>query len=225
MAGTGRFTTLKLENFLQTPDFLKVLVRWPARLEKFTLEHTYSACYSVIGLYDDWSLAVLQPTLTIHKSTLRTIKIRCINVGGLTGFDLRDFEKLQELSLSYQTTRGTTDIHLIPNLLAPQLRVFHWDLTLEDQQCNESFDFFQQNEEDWLRTLALTAIEQGCPLRRIEIKFTPMYSSPIGVYPWDRMDALGRELQPHGIKVCYNNPSMSREEYMEILEKDFKVDH
>lgn len=159
----------------------------------------------------------MQPILAIHKSTLRSISISCINVAGLDGFDLHEFENLEELSLSYQSTKGTVDIHLIPNFLAPQLRVFHWDLTLEDQQCNENLGDFQQKEEDWLRRLALTAITQGCPLRRIEITFTPLYTYYFdGVYPWDRMDALGRELQPHGIQVGYNPPCTSREGYMEI---------
>lgn len=168
----------------------------------------------------DWSLAILQPILAIHKSTLRSISIRCINEPGLDGFDLHDFESLEELCLSYQTTNGTADIHLIPNLLAPRLRIFHWDLTLEDQQCNETLECFQQKEEDWLRTLALTAVSQGCPLRGIEITFTPLFSYYFdGVYPWDRMDALGRELQPHGIQVGYNPPSTSREEYMDILNR------
>ncbi|KAH8692381.1 hypothetical protein BGW36DRAFT_387494 [Talaromyces proteolyticus] len=219
-AGTARFTELELLSFLQTPDVLRDLVRWPAHLEKFALEHTYGSCYSVLGLYTDWSLATLQPILSIHKSTLRSISIRCINVGGLDGFDLREFENLEELSLSYQSTKHTADIHLIPNLLAPQLRVFHWDLTLEDQQCNESLGFFEQKEEDWLRTLALTAVTRGCPMRRIEITFTPLYTYYFaGVYPWDRMDALGRELHPHGVQVYYNPPSTSREEYMEILNR------
>jgi hypothetical protein len=172
----------------------------------------------------DWSLAILQRILAIHKSTLRSIRIRCINVPGLDRFDLREFENLEELSLSYLSTNGTVGIHLIPNLLAPHLRVFHWDLTREDQQCNESLGDFQQKEEDWLRRLALTAVTQGCPLRRIEITFTPLFTYYFdGVYPWDRMDALGRELQPHGIQVCYNPPSTSREEYMEIWNRTMAV--
>jgi hypothetical protein len=182
-----------------------------------------------MGLYTDWSLSTLQPILAIHQTTLRYIRIRCINEGGLAGFDVRTFQNLEELCLSSATTnRGgrtnTAEGNLIPNLLAPRLRVFHWDLTFEDQQHVEDLADFAQGEEDWLRTVAYAAMKAKCPLQTLQITFTPLsiVSNCDLVYPWDRMDALGRELQSAGIQVCYNPPSVSRKEFSEDIERKRK---
>ncbi|KAL4865948.1 hypothetical protein BDV12DRAFT_173619 [Aspergillus spectabilis] len=177
-AETASFTTLKIRSFLQTPKVLEDLVRWPASLESFDLKYTFGACYSRTGLSIEWSLNTLQPILAIHRTTLQSISIRCINFGGLTDFDVRDFPNLQELRLSEATTspryrNSTADAHLIPNLIAPRLRVFHWDLTLEDQQCSESLGSFAQKEEDFLRAVAHEAIKVKCPLRMLRVTYTP----------------------------------------------------
>jgi hypothetical protein len=210
---------------MQTPKVLEDLVRWPASLESFDLEYTFGACYSRKGLSIEWSLNTLQPILAIHRTTLLSISIRCINFGGLTGFDVRDFPNLQELRLSDATTSPryrnyTTDAHLIPNLLAPRLRVFHWDLTLEDQQCSESLGYFSQEEEDFLRAVAHEAIKVKCPLRMLRITYTPYTWLESDIqYPWDRMDTLNRELQVAGIQVCYNPPTISHEEFSTQLRR------
>ncbi|KAL2812685.1 glycerate kinase [Aspergillus cavernicola] len=222
-AGTAPFTKLRLMSFLQTPKVLDDLIRWPAMLEEFELEYTFGWCYSVLGLYSDWSLATLQPILALHRLTLRTISIRCICIGGLAGFDLRAFGSLEELTLSSAATsegwqQYSSNTDMMRNMLAPRLRSFHWDLTFDDQQCQEQLSYIGQEEEDWLRALGYLAVKQRC-LRLIGIKFTP----PGGgcdakcKYPWDRMDALDREFQPHNIRICYNTPSVSRERLLEFV--------
>ncbi|KAL4920629.1 hypothetical protein BDW62DRAFT_198924 [Aspergillus aurantiobrunneus] len=222
---TAPFTMLKIRSFMETPQRLEDLVRRPAVLEHFDLQFTFGSCYGVMGAYHEWSLAILQPILAIHCHTLRAIKIRCINVGGLSGFDLRSFERLEELTLSSAATghayrKYSADDHLLANLLAPRLRRFYWDLTLEDQQCCESLADFGLAEQSWLRALACAATRQQCQLQEIGIKYTPDGAYDCDMeYPWDRMDALDRELEPNGIRVSYNPPSISREEYLVIREK------
>ncbi|KAL4956309.1 hypothetical protein BDW69DRAFT_89715 [Aspergillus filifer] len=226
-AGTASFKTLKLRDFLQTPEVMEALVKWPHTLESFDLHFTFGACYSKAGLYEDWSLATLQPILAIHRSTLRSISIRCINSGGLSGFDMRAFPRLEELCLS----KGATSPHyrdslihanLIPNLIAPQLRIFHWDMTLEDQQCMETLYCLQDEEENFLRAIAHAAIEAKVPLRMLRVTYEPdtWLKNEIG-YPWDRLDALGREpeLLAAGIRVCYNTPNIRREEFEKKIEE------
>ncbi|KAL3440272.1 hypothetical protein BJX65DRAFT_35451 [Aspergillus insuetus] len=225
-AGLASFSVLKTSSFLQAPSVLEALVRWPHTLDEIEIEHTFSACYGYPGLYADWSLATLQPIFEIHKSTLRRISVRCLNAGGLAGFDLRDFPSLEELKLSARTTRSrrlpyTVEYPHLRNLLAPRLRVFHWDLTAEDQQCDEKLHDFAQGEEDLLREFANTALRAAVavPLREIRITFTPdpyVYSESIGQpYPWDQMDALDAEFRGRGVRVRYNAPSLSREEFLE----------
>src|SRR5262245_20234252 len=97
-------TELKVYGFLQTWEVLEALVRWPARLEKFSFQFGYRADYADYGLFTRWSLATLLPILAIHKRTLRSIKITNVSSGGLQGFDLSEFESLEYLSLSDATT-------------------------------------------------------------------------------------------------------------------------
>ncbi|KAL3471340.1 hypothetical protein BJX99DRAFT_263360 [Aspergillus californicus] len=211
-AGTAAFTTLRLTAFLQTPEVLAHLLRWPAKLEEFSLDFTYGSAYSELGLYDDWSLATLQPILAIHKNTLRSINVTHVNRQGLTGFDLRGFPVLEEISLSSTASMDTEkgwrcysfEDHLLANIQPPSLRVFHWDLAFEDQQHQEGLSDFGRKEEDWLRAYGHAAIRRKCPLREIRITYSPAsYEGrcDTDIYPWDRMDALDEELKPNGIRV------------------------
>ncbi|KAJ5498467.1 hypothetical protein N7453_007518 [Penicillium expansum] len=220
-AGTAPFTKLQLRSFLLTPKSLEALVRWPRRLEEFELRYLCGDEAAPSGLYSDWSLATLQPILYIHRKTLRSIKLYRFNRGGLEGFDLREFENLEQLSLSYEFSdpqRSPRNEAFEPpdSLLAPRLRVFHWNLTSLDSQCAERLGDFAKAEEDWLRLLARKAFKRGCPLQRIEITFTPgtdCFGTGDEVYPWDRMDAIGADLRPHGVEVSYSTPSVSRERF------------
>ncbi|KAL4737419.1 hypothetical protein BDV11DRAFT_155059 [Aspergillus similis] len=218
---TSRIRTLKLRCFMGTPDDLEELVQWPEVLEEFHLEFTFGDSYSDIGACDYWSLATLQPILAINKSTLRSIKIRALNIGGLAGFDAREFERLEELSLSSATICRTykaweRDDHTLSTLLGPRLRAFELDMTLEDQQHTECFNDFGEEEENWLRALVRLAVKQRCPLREVRIQFAPyeyyLYDSNVR-YPWDRMDDLDREFQLHGTRVRYPPPTVSRADF------------
>lgn len=170
----------------------------------------------------------MQPILYIHRKALRSIKLYGLQKSGFDGFDLREFENLEKLSLASdfsgrQLFNRNKSCEPPDSLLAPRLCVFHWDLTLLDQQCGESLRDFGQAEEDWLRLLARKAIKHGCPLQRIEITFNPVVDQYISitdkVYPWDRMDAMGADLRPHGIEVSYNTPSVSRGRYSMLLKR------
>ncbi|KAJ5187163.1 hypothetical protein N7449_010157 [Penicillium cf. viridicatum] len=135
--GTAPFTKLQLRSFLLTPKSLEALVRWPRRLEEFELKYSSGDDFATSGLYSGWSLA----TIATDSS-------------GFDGFDLREFENLEKLSLasdfSHPLFNRNESCEPPDSLLAPRLRVFHWDLTLLDQQCVESLRDFGQAEEDWL---------------------------------------------------------------------------
>lgn len=217
------FTELKILGFLQTPQVLQDLVRWPTRLEKFRFRFSYRPDYAESGLFKDWSLGTLAPIIEIHKGTLHSILISHLCESGLAGFDLSDFKKLKYLSLSSKATGK--DTNLIANILAPNLETFRWDLTLEDQQCTVSIHAFGQPEEDWLRALAAAAIERKSALRKIQVKFVPEYRISWGVdpdtlkYPWDRMEAIARDIRPKGIELLYSEPAMSKEDFEKAVAK------
>ncbi|KAL6237198.1 hypothetical protein BDW75DRAFT_88463 [Aspergillus navahoensis] len=229
---TGQIRILKLRCFLGTPADLEELVKWPLVLEEFHLEFTFGDDYGESGKYSHWSLATLQPILAINKSTLRSIKIRAINVGGLTGFDMREFERLEELSLSSATIcrkykHWESEDHSLSVLLGPRLYAFELDMTLEDQQHCESLDDFGEIEENWLRALGHLAVRQRRPLREIRIQFAPYAHVSSGFhdrYPWDRMDDLDRELRPNGIRVRYTPPTLSREQFEKSIRDRFTAE-
>jgi hypothetical protein len=166
----------------------------------------------------------LQPILATQRATLTHIRIQKIFSSGIEDFDMTRFPKLQSLWLSHDLTG--TDTSLVANLVAPHLRVFHWDQQLEDQQCCETLGSFGQREEDWLQAFAAAAVERKSTLRQIRIYYRPdpyLYSyngedeDPL-LYPWDRMDKIARDIQPHGIHLSYNKPNITREEFNKHLE-------
>ena len=227
LAGTGSLTELELFGFLQTTEVLAHLLAWPAKLEVFKFRFSYSPDYDRDGLSTDWSLGTFRRVLMPQAQSLRTIEIRNINKTGLDGFVLSAFSRLENLLLSHGSTG--TDSSLISNLIAPNLQSFHWDLTLEDQQCGETLDNFGQEEEDWLRALVDAAIRGKSRLGEIRVTFTPeewvqdFNPNNKPVYPWDRMDAIAREIEPRGLALRYNTPTTTREQF-EALFKEGRPD-
>ncbi|KAL4956310.1 hypothetical protein BDW69DRAFT_181707 [Aspergillus filifer] len=172
---TSTIKILKLRDFLQTPAVLSDLVKWSTVLEVFDLQYVYTLAScgqeqpGVQGLYTESNLQTLQPILELHKHTLRAITLRGLNKSGLTGFDVRGFSNLRELHLSDRATgRHNMTMNLIDRLLTPNLCVFHWNLTLEDQEHSEELGSFAQWEEDFLRCFATKAVRKDCPVAYIE---------------------------------------------------------
>lgn len=221
-AGTSSITELKLGGFLQSSEALEALVRWPAKLESFTFRMPMSGYYSGETALSKYSLAVLQPILAHQKASLSYVQIAEIFNDGLEGFDVTDFPNLQFLSLSHDLTG--LDTTLVPNLVAPGLRIFRWDMKLEDQQCGERLGDFCEPQETWLRVLVATAVERKTALREIRINFRPEgglqghHGFTQDQYPWDRMDKLANEFRPHGIDLTYNPPNHTREEFQAYLD-------
>ncbi|KAL4970613.1 uncharacterized protein BDV14DRAFT_163648 [Aspergillus stella-maris] len=228
--GTSSIKILKLRDFLQTQTVLSDLVKWPKALEVFDLQYIYTLAScghqqpGVMGLYTEWSLQTLQPILELHKRTLRAITIRGLNKSGLTGFDVRGVSNLRELYLSDGVTgRDEMTMNLIQCLLAPNLRVFHWNLTLEDQEHSEELGSFAQWEEDFLRCFATEAVRKACPLHILRLTFNPIHSTlnEISLYPWDHMDKLDHEFREHGwdVRLEYNQPSITREAFKKEMRR------
>lgn len=81
------------------------------------------------------------------------------------------------------------------------------------------WDDFGHEEASWVRKLAQTAIARKSLLRKIRIFFHPLSLGSQGNqeqyldYPWDRMDALNKEFQPHDIAITYTKPTKTRAEW------------
>lgn len=215
-----------MRHFTHNLDALEALVMWPARLESFSFRMPCSDYYAGNPALSQYSLATLQSILATQRATLTHIRIQQIFNSGIEGFDMTGFPNLQSLWLSHDLTG--TDTSLVANLVSPNLRVFHWDQMLEDQQHCETVWSFGQREEDWLRALAAAAVDRRSTLRQIRIYYRPddpyLYSydgededyPPL--YPWDRMGRVARDIQPHGIHLSHNKPNMTRKEFNEHLE-------
>lgn len=216
MPGTAPFSEININGFRQTPAVLDDFLKWPAKIDKFSFRFSYDGPYWAGGLYNSWALSTLHPMLSRHKQTLRHLRVGDLNCKGLAGFDLSTFTSLETLSLSYGSTG--TDITTIANLMAPRLEVFRWDLDQEENPGGDYLDSFAQPEDQWLRALVDAFIARKVPLREIKIHFDPslqVLGDGDVKYPWDYMDAIGRDLGPKGIALSYDTPNISRDEFYE----------
>lgn len=164
--------------------------------------------------------------LSIHKNTLQSIHIGHLSRGG-TGrlLDVSGFPKLEVLTLSRWQIGGEkwqTDQPLIFSpvdadlLLAPNLHTFGLDFTIDGQQT-EGWADFADPEEHWIREFAKAAIARQATLRKIQITYTPddWRSREEYGYPWDRMDKIRDEIQPYGLMLEYNQPTLTKEEWLQ----------
>lgn len=159
-----------------------------------------------------------------HHETLRSI-----NIGYLSGdgvgllFNASVFPNMETLTLS-RWQIGRRQLSYAPDtadhLLAPSLHTFTLDFSIYDQH-SEGFDDFMDPEEEWIRAFAREALARRAKLRTIKIHFTPndylAHGESGSGYPWDRMDKLRAEFSPHGIVLEYNEPTLTKEEWLQAI--------
>ena len=115
------------------------------------------------------------------------------------------------------------DLRHIPRLLPPLLRVFTWRII--DFGRNDSdmrLHEFNQKHEDWVRATVKFAAQQQGRLECIFIDFLGLYYDTHfvegDVYPWDRLDDIDRDSKKLGIRIRYDEPYMSKEEFEQDLQ-------
>lgn len=222
MHRTSTFTSLSIHRYEESAAALKQLIQWPASLVHFQLLDWWSNP-------DYIDLPMLGAWLSIHNKTLKTIEIGNLSVDGRGMlFDLSKFTKLEVLTLSWsQMERGfwedeeeqvvveeDDDLLLAPNLHTLVLQFGTGD---EGTEC---WDYFGKKEEEWIREFAKIAIARKAALRTIQISFNPSpqsFKEECG-YPWDRMDRIHNEIQPHGLEIEYNDPCFTKEEWVEYVQ-------
>lgn len=154
-----------------------------------------------------------------HRNTLKVLEIGILcRRGSKPFFDLSDFTALEHLIMS-RWYKGSPPIKLTEQVaqyfFAPNLGKFTWDFSIFDQHSGIC-EAFGQLEEEWLRSMANTAIARNTSLKEIYIdyKLTLGAQSLLDEYPWDRMDRLVDEFEPKGIKIRYFEPTISRSDWL-----------
>ncbi|KAH8897326.1 hypothetical protein GQ53DRAFT_837973 [Thozetella sp. PMI_491] len=220
---SSKFSEVKLSSFLHTPAVLDAFLRCIATLERLTFKCTmYRDDHDNIT---PWSLGSLQPTLERHRHTLRHLDVRSIaprldKRDPLYGFNLSSFEALETLSLNVSST-GVDTTH-VECLVAPRLKKFHWDFSSEDDDLPMTLSSIRQEEEEWLRALAMAFVRKKAPLSEILVTYEPQcqlggFSDGIAIYPWEHFDAVASDVRPYGITVSYNTPVLNWVEFLQLL--------
>lgn len=204
--------SIEIGDFNASPKVIEDFLSLPKKLEHFAMEDRSIGSSRHLGTLED-AVRALSP----HKATLRTIRLRDLSPS-LSGFSLTGFDALEELDLA----AGCTGVEIGQELLlAPRLRKFTWTFALEDN-VSQGQNWFNQQEEDWIRRFAQAATERGLSLREIFIDL-PRFDDNNeegglpDTYPFDRMDRVASEIRGAGITLSYPTPPISREEYYALL--------
>ncbi|KAF4332003.1 f-box domain protein [Fusarium beomiforme] len=210
--GTAPIKSLKLDYYGQTPQALEALIRWPKKLQKLWFRPFCAWSTGQSGLFSRWSFAVMQPILETQMANLRELSIPDLDIGGIEDLDFSNFMKLEILKLPSTVTRYRAGD--VPRLVAPNLRVFEWRVINGNNECEEEVDDFGQEQEDWVRAFVRRAVDCKTKLETFYIEFSPIMGRVYRnvVYPWDRMDSVARQSEPHGIKIRYSPPTFSKED-------------
>jgi hypothetical protein len=194
---------LIISDFGDTPEALQSLLNLPKALQHFEFGKVHSTPSTW------WNLGHFQRLLHGHRESLRSIEIGALG-REMININLLDFTKLETLNLSRWVFDFTPEI-ACATLLAPKLRTFIWDFTIEDQH-SESWTSFGQEQRDWITTFAKLAVAQKSALRQIKIVFNPDEGSGPRTrdqlkdhpWPWDFMDQARDAMYPD-VKLSYNN--------------------
>ncbi|KAJ5947035.1 hypothetical protein N7466_000050 [Penicillium verhagenii] len=218
---SASFTSLKLKACKDYPEAIAALIHWPKGLVHFAI-NTSGSFVPGMNLHD------IGMCLSIHKETLKTIYIDLLGFPHGLSFDASKFPSLEDLRLS--RTQICAD---------PWNQEFEWNPIYADMILGPSLHTFGlvfgvmgqslinnwgHKEEEWIRQLANASWERKAPLEKIEVVFSPVspypnlkqgvYSDWEYVYPWDRMDKLGVQIQRFGLTLEYSAPPWTKDEWL-----------
>lgn len=108
-------------------------------------------------------------------------------------------------------------------LLAPSLKTFRWCFTCPGT-AGDSLTNFGAREGEWLREFARAAIARGSTLKEIQVRYNPRRYWAVLIkrtlrYPWDLMDEIRAEIQPHGLALEFTEPAITKEEWLRLPRK------
>ncbi|KAJ5083800.1 hypothetical protein N7456_013227 [Penicillium angulare] len=218
---SASFNSVRLMGCKDYPEAIAALIHWPKELVHFTI-NTSGSFVSDMNLHD------IGMCLSVHKDTLKSIYIDLLGFPHGLSFNAANFPQLEVLRLS--RTQICED---------PWNRKFDWEPVYADLLLGPNLHTFGlvfgvmghslinnwgHKEEEWIRQLAKAAWKRKAALKTIEITFSPVspypnlkqgiYSDWEYVYPWDRMDKLGNQIQRYGLTLEYTAPPWTKEEWL-----------
>mgnify|MGYP005989878503 CR=1 FL=1 len=217
---TASFTRLRLSDYGEDSITTSQLLSWPRELRHMEMGSYYNN-------ENHMDLGMFGTMLSPHKHTLEVLKMGYLSriVGEEKIIDVSEFSALTELELSRWSF---TNISLQfsddvgHKLLAPRLAKFTWSFSIYDQH-SETITDMGDREEEWLRQFATFAARHNSALKGIYIEYRPPSISRYQdiralVYPWDRLDRVKRDVEKYGIKLGYNEPSTTKQEWSDEVE-------
>ena len=163
----------------------------------------------------DWTWETLQPIFNTQMASLRELHIYNLFRGDHVDIaDLRGFTMLERLTLPAMLI-GVDKRH-IPRIIAPNLQYFKWQVEYGDGNPR----IIDEKHEEWIRAVVEYAARQQQKLKTIFINSEGRsweFARGIFTYPWDLLDDIARDAERFGIRIQYDGPDISREEYEAIV--------
>ncbi|KAH7396188.1 hypothetical protein BKA66DRAFT_409403 [Pyrenochaeta sp. MPI-SDFR-AT-0127] len=205
---TAPFTFLSIGSYHDGPEALGFLIKWPAIL-------THFECGSIHNNSHDFTCAMFESWLLIHKETLKHIKIGSVSHHRSNCvFNATLFPHLESLGISHwdMKSRPGSAVEYL-NLLGPKVETISWDFA-DTEYDTKGTCHFGEPEASKLRALVEAAISRKAPLKTIKINFQ-MCNWCCTEYPCDRTDEIrDRLMRPQGLDLVYNEHLMPRDEWL-----------
>ncbi|OJJ99132.1 hypothetical protein ASPACDRAFT_43793 [Aspergillus aculeatus ATCC 16872] len=225
--GTAQFSTLHIQDYQDTSAATQELILWPK-----ALIHFHAVLLRGSSPEFEIDLSMLSTWLFAHKDTLQTIHIGYIdNLHPGKLFQTRGFVALERLTLPWWQVQGYVrwqqedegdlpfvfmPAHADALLCAPRLTTLELGYGLSPYGV-DSCDTFGEVEARWIRELAHAAQARQAALRMIRVGYMPepCCLEEVLEYPWDRLIQLREDLRPLGIRLEWDEPSFSEEEWIQ----------
>ncbi|PYH89374.1 hypothetical protein BO71DRAFT_389742 [Aspergillus ellipticus CBS 707.79] len=211
---TASFSDLTLQNYFG-PDLIAQLIQWPKTLLHF---HFHPG----INTEHYFDFPMFEPWLLQHKHTLLSIAFGPFpDMEEDRMFNASAFPNLEYLGLSRWHV-GQVGEKLLPlsaenvdRLLGPSLTTLMWDFR-SLKGVEESWGDFGKEEENWVRRLVEDAVSRKAALKHIHIIFVrePSTATASNGYPYDRMDKIGKDIEPLGLTLTYVPPDLTKKEWL-----------
>lgn len=219
LEGTAPMKTLNLRWFRHPPPALTALVSWPEELHSLTFNTAPLYRIHRPGVFQGWTLKHLQPILKIQMANLRALTIDELGAmedADINNLDLREFPMLERPSLPSSLTGY--DVRYICRIMARNLQYFRWQIVHRNEEAYGA-EILGNEQKNWLCKLWRLAAKRRLKLNTILVALNCTDLDALlthsRAYPWDALDDLDQASKKYGIRVCYNEPFVTREEVEE----------
>ncbi|KAF1999550.1 hypothetical protein P154DRAFT_523335 [Amniculicola lignicola CBS 123094] len=207
MVNTATFTSLEMNRCPWPPSSLTEILRWPARLEHFSIRNFSNVSEQEITDYSEF-----ESILHAHGQSLTSLglpdffhfpKGRPPNLSFLAHLQVLIIKDNGRNPQIWSAEDFCTNV-----LSAPELRKLTWNFSFFDEEYGAQNMEFDAGHVKWLIDVARLAHAQRRSLREIEIVFNPdpqygRYSRKPSMAPWKLIDFAARVLGELGVVLHY----------------------